>query len=83
MVPSVRVIGVSIWGSGWWVVLTHNIGMLSHHIPYRRNSGAVLSLVLSGLTNETRLVRHRCLSHCLHLMVVSHFKLLQPFNQGG
>ena len=34
MVPPVRVIGVSIWGNGWWLVLTHNIGMLSHHIPY-------------------------------------------------
>ena len=34
MVPLVRVISVSIRGNGWWLVLTHNIGMLSHHIPY-------------------------------------------------
>ena len=34
MVPPVRVIGVAIWGNGWWLVLTHNIGMFSHHIPY-------------------------------------------------
>ena len=34
MVPPVRVIGVSIWGSGWRLVLTHNISMLNHHIPY-------------------------------------------------
>ena len=33
MVPPVRVIGVSIWGIGWWLVLTHNIGMLNLHIP--------------------------------------------------
>ena len=76
MAPLVRVINVAIWGSGWWHVLTHNIGMLNHHIPYCRNSWAVLSLVLSGLTNERGLVRHRCLSHCSHLMVISHFKLL-------
>ena len=34
MVPPVRVIGVTIWGSGWWFVLAHNIGLFSHHIPY-------------------------------------------------
>ena len=33
MVPPVRV-GVAIWGIGWWLVLTDNIGMLSHHIPH-------------------------------------------------
>ena len=37
MVPPVRVIGVAIWGNGWRLVLTHNIGMLIHHIPYLRN----------------------------------------------
>ena len=36
MVPPVKVIGVGvvIWGIGWWLVLTQNICMLSHHIPY-------------------------------------------------
>ena len=34
MVPPVRVIGVAILGSGWWLVLTQNISMLSHYIPY-------------------------------------------------
>ena len=58
MVSLVRVISVAIWGIGWWLVLTQNIGMLSHHIPYSRDSWAVLSLVLSGLKNETRMVRH-------------------------
>ena len=26
--------GVAIWGSGWWLVLTHNIGLFNHHILY-------------------------------------------------
>ena len=39
MVPPVRVMGVSIWGIGWWLVLTHNIGMLCHHIPYEGTVG--------------------------------------------
>ena len=34
MVPPIKVIGVAIWGSDWWLLLTQNIGMLSHHIPY-------------------------------------------------
>ena len=34
MVSSVKVIGVAIWGSGWWLILTHNIGLFRHHIPY-------------------------------------------------
>ena len=34
MVPPIRVIVVAICGSGWCLVLTHNIGMLTHHIPY-------------------------------------------------
>ena len=78
MVSLVRVISVAIWGISWWLVLTQNIGMLSHHIPCSRDSWVVLSLVLSGLKNETRMVRHRCLSHCSYLMVISHFMVLQP-----
>ena len=34
MVPLVRVIGVAIWGSGWWLVLALNICLFSHHITY-------------------------------------------------
>ena len=34
MVPPVRVVGIAIWGIGWWLVLIYNIGMLSHYIPY-------------------------------------------------
>ena len=34
MVPLVRVIGIAIWGIGWWLVLAYNIGVLSHHIPH-------------------------------------------------
>ena len=34
MVPPVRVIGISIWGIGWGLVLIYNIGMLNHYIPY-------------------------------------------------
>ena len=34
MVPLVRVISVAIRVIGWWLVLTHNIGMISQHIPY-------------------------------------------------
>ena len=34
MVPPVKVIGIAIWGIGWWLVLIYIIGMLSHYIPY-------------------------------------------------
>ena len=34
MVPPVRVLGVAIWSSGWWLVLAQNIGLFSYHIPY-------------------------------------------------
>ena len=33
MVPPVRVIGVAIWGSGWWLVLVHIIDLFNHDIP--------------------------------------------------
>ena len=34
MVSLVRVICVAVLGIGWWLVLAHNIGMLSHQIPH-------------------------------------------------
>ena len=39
---------------------------------------AMLSLVLSVLTIEAWLIRHRCLSHCLYFMLIPHFKIFQP-----
>ena len=34
MVPLIGIICVVVWGIGWWLVLAHNIGVFSHHIPY-------------------------------------------------
>ena len=34
MVSPVRVICVVVLGIGWRLVLAHNIGVFSHHIPY-------------------------------------------------
>ena len=70
-------------GYGWWLVLAHNIGLFSDKVPYLRNNWAMLSLVLSGLTVEAWLVRHRCLSHCSYLMLIPHFKIFQSPSQGG
>ena len=83
MVSPVRVVGIAIWGFGWWLVLAHIIGLFSHKVPHCSNAWEMLSLVLSGLTVETWLVRHRCLSHYSYLMLISHFKLFQPPSQGG
>ena len=52
MVSPIGIICVVVWGIGWWLVLVHSIGLFSHHVPYRRNSWVVLSLVLSRLANE-------------------------------
>ena len=34
MFPPIRVICITVWGIGLWLVLAHGIGMLYHHIPY-------------------------------------------------
>ena len=34
MVSPVKVICVVVLGIGWQLVLAHNIGVFSHHIPY-------------------------------------------------
>ena len=34
MVPPVRIVCIVVWGSGWWLVLAHSIGLFSHQIPY-------------------------------------------------
>ena len=34
MVSPVRVICVIVLAIGWWLVLAHNIGMLSYQIPH-------------------------------------------------
>ena len=34
MVSPVRVICVTVLGIGWWLVLAHDVGMLSHQIPH-------------------------------------------------
>ena len=76
VVPPVGVVGIAVWGCGWWLVLAHCIGLFSQKITLLKE--AMLSLVLSGLTVEAWLVRHRCLSHCSYLMLIPHFKLFQP-----
>ena len=73
MVSPIRVICVDVWGIGWWLVLAHNIGLFSHHIPDWRNSWAVLSLVLNRLENEAWLVGQWRFSYNSHLMLISHF----------
>ena len=34
MVPFIGIICVVVWDIDWWLVLAHNIGVFSHHIPY-------------------------------------------------
>ena len=34
VVPPVRVVGIAVRGSGWWLILAHSIGLFSQHIPY-------------------------------------------------
>ena len=64
MVPPVEVVGIAVWGRGWWLILAHNICLFSQHVPHPRNTSTVLSLVLSELTIEAWLVRLWCLNHC-------------------
>ena len=32
MVPLIKIVCIVVWGSGWWLVLSHSIGLFSHHI---------------------------------------------------
>ena len=34
VVPLVGVVGIAVWGYGWWLVLAHNIGLFSHKVPH-------------------------------------------------
>ena len=34
MVSPIGIICVAVWGIGWWLVLAHNIGLFSHHVPH-------------------------------------------------
>ena len=33
VVPPIRVVCITVWGIGWWLVLADDIGMICHHIP--------------------------------------------------
>ena len=28
------IVGITVWGCGWWLVLAHYIGLFSHKVPY-------------------------------------------------
>ena len=34
VVPLVGVVGIAVWGCGWWLVLAHCIGLFNHKVPY-------------------------------------------------
>ena len=34
VVPLVGVVGIVVWGCGWWLLLAHCIGLFSHKVPH-------------------------------------------------
>ena len=34
VVPPIWVVGIFVWGCGWWLVLAHCIGLFSNNFPY-------------------------------------------------
>ena len=34
VVPPVGVVGITVWGCGWWLILAYNIGLFSHKVPH-------------------------------------------------
>ena len=34
VVPPVGIVGIAVWGCGWWLVLAHCIGLFNHKVSY-------------------------------------------------
>ena len=48
MVPPIRIVRLAVWGIGWWLVLSHSIGLFSDecktHLCFEFISHAILCI---------------------------------------